>query len=860
MKKESLEARLEKLEEEVKSLKQTLRAIGGEGETAESLPSSAKRITHRGEGKKPSVSSTKSESSTVQESHFRLQEKWLRFERVVGERWLVWIGAFVFAAGFGLFLKYAFEQGWINEIARFILGFLGGILLVWFAEFLYKKKFVALAQGISGLGLVILYLSIFTAYHFYHILSVLPAFILFFCTIVGGMTLAMIHNSFPTAFLSIFGAFATPILLANPTSTVYYEPKLFSYLFIINIGVLYVSSVKKWRAISFLSFICTIIYFTGWYMREYTSSDFPLAAGFVAVYFILFSFMSTPQSIIWKKKSNLEDVIFVIINPLLFFLITYSMLIHRGITKVLPLIPLFMAVYYFILSAIIRKINKEDSILYGGLMGTAIGLLTLPVPMIVNGYWITVAWGVEAVALIFIGSKINKKPLRIGGLVIFLPVAFRLFIVDSFVLQHSKIHYLLFFNIKFFALFLSTITFAVGGFLLNGFKNITKREKIFAITLWSLFFIALFWILNVDLFAYFSHLSGLARRMSWTYSTILWSFFLLWLLLQGILKNNKSLRITGFYLMAATAFKIIFIDEPILYNYYKYGYPFLFNVKFLANIVFLGVIFGAAHLYGRKLKQGADLKKSGLLFLWTTFVSVLFLALNIEITSFFSHYGIIPFKLESMVFTSIFWSIFSFVLILYGVKKNMPPFRIAGLCLATLTFLKLVIENSTILYPYPYGFPFLINLKFASSVVLLFTLSYAAMLYATDKEEVIGFEKKVVPYLWSLFLILLFIELHSQASFSFYRHWQLGMQRAAFAISLLWVLYGFGLLIVGIVKRIFPLRIAALTLFGITLCKVIIIDLRFTDKLYKMFALLGIGAIFIIAAYFYRKYRQKLKE
>jgi len=85
------------------------------------------------------------------ETHETELREWLKLERIIGERWLVWVGALAFAAGFGVFMKYAFEQGWINELARVILGFLGGLLLMVFSEFLYKKQFRALAQGISAL-------------------------------------------------------------------------------------------------------------------------------------------------------------------------------------------------------------------------------------------------------------------------------------------------------------------------------------------------------------------------------------------------------------------------------------------------------------------------------------------------------------------------------------------------------------------------------------------------------------------------------------------------------------------------------------------------------------------------------------
>jgi len=77
-------------------------------------------------------------------------------------------------------------------------------------------------------------------------------------------------------------------------------------------------------------------------------------------------------------------------------------------------------------------------------------------------------------------------------------------------------------------------------------------------------------------------------------------------------------------------------------------------------------------------------------------------------------------------------------------------------------------------------------------------------------------------------------------------------------LSLLWILYGFGLLLTGIIKKITPLRISALSLFGVTLMKVFFVDLRFTGRLYKMYILLGIGSILLTTAYFYRKYRKRL--
>ncbi len=1002
-KKDSMDWKIEKLESDMKKLRASLDALKREKEEERPPPEEEKRSpekkeaaprkkTKKAEKKAPVIKPEPVLPPPEVEPSDTARMKWLQFERMVGERWLVWVGALVFATGVGIFLKYAFEQGWVNEFSRIILGFLGGMLSIWFGEFLFKKKYEALAQGISSLGLIILYLTIFTAYHFYHLLSIQWAFGFLFVVTIGGMLIAIIHNGFAMAFLSVFGAFATPLMLADPASTLYYEPFLFSYLFIINVGVLFVSSMKRWRTISLVSFVFTVMYFLSWFVGEYKTSDFALAAGFATAYFVLFSFMSTPQSIIWKKRSHVEDSVLIGLNTVIFLIIGYTMLYDRGGHTIIPLIPLGMAAYHFVLAGIIRRINRQDMILYSSFMATAIALLTLPIPLLVKRCWITVAWGAEALALVLMGSTvIKRKALRIGGAAIFLLVLMRLFTVDSFLWYHSRGGSFLFFNLKFLAQFLSTLSLGLGALLFSRFKAVSVKERALKVPLCTFFIIALFWVMNHDLFSYFAAFKGLSARMMLPYSTMLWTGFFLWLFIYGIMKENKALRFSGFCLMMVTAIKVLLIDYTVLYDYYEfnyplllnvkflsvacfllsilicaligaknkrggvalesgelwllwgtftsvlffslnmeiysffspmeksirmlryvissmmwtgfsfwfivvgilrqemrlriigfifvglaafkifffdtpmlyqyqYGYPFILNLKFLSLAMLLGVVATAAVLYSKRQIGGE--KKQGITMpvLWTTFVSLLFLGLNVEIVSFFARSEIAAVRLESHIFTSMLWTIFSLFLIVFGMRRRITPMRVTGIIIASFALFKVILSDSTVLYMHPYGLPFLINLKFAAAALLLFTFAYAAVLYTDRKESLQGVEKGMGPYLWTLFLILLFVELHSQAAFSLYRHWDLGEQRATFALSLLWAVYGFGLLLVGIWKKIFPLRITALCLFGITLCKVFFVDLRFTGKLYKMFVLLGIGIIFLMAAYFYRKYRQRLQE
>lgn len=991
--------KIEKIEEEIKKLQESLEELkqGKAAEAPKEETTSRKPEKKRRTKKPPKVTTPAREKKKedkqheVQKSPSEARKQWLRFERMVGERWLVWVGAVVFAAGFGVFLKYAFEQGWVNEYARIALGVVGGGLLVWFAEYLFRKRFTALAQGISGLGLIIFYLTFFTAYHFYHMFGVWWAFGLFFAVTIGGMVIALVHDAYATAFLSIFGGFATPLMLAEPDVSTYYEPFLFSYLFILNVGVLFVTSIKRWRAICLTAFILTMIYFLGWYEGQYTIADFSLAVGFATAYFVLFSFMSTPQSVIWKRKTRWEDVVMVGLNTVLLLLIGYALLLDAGYEGMVPYVPLGMALYHLLLAAIIRRVNRQDVVLYVSFMATSITLLTLPIPMLVKGYWITVAWGAEALILMLFGILMRRKALRIGGAALFILVALRLFTIDSLMWYHRGGERLLFFNLKFLAHFLITLTFGTAAFLFKRAEAVPKNERGIQMPLWIVFLFGLFWITNHDLFSYFASYSGLAARMAASYSTLLWTLFFTSLVSYGFLYKLKWLRMAGFCLMIVTCVKVLFVDAILLYDYYKFGYPFLVNVKFLSAALFLlgiaacGVICRELRKRGAEFDEGESVfiwitfgsmlflllnielfsffsplvpdirplrfaistilwtgfcswfifrgffrrnlplritgyilvgmtafkyflvdsfvlydRPFGLPFvlnlkflplalllavigaaarlhvrtdtaeekqkalavpvLWTSFVSLLFIGLNIEIISAFARSDVVAIRLESFLFTSMLWALFALFLVVLGIKRRILALRVTGLVILSLTFIKVFVENSTVLYLHSYGFPLLINLKFASAAVLLAVIAYLASVYSATRERLRGVERGMSPYLWTLFLILLFIQLHAQAAYAFYRHWHLGGQLAAFAMSLLWAIYGFGLLLVGIFKKIIPIRMAALSLFGLTLCKVFFVDLRFTGKLYKIFVLLGVGIIFLIAAYLYRRFRASIDE
>ena len=79
-------------------------------------------------------------------------------------------------------------------------------------------------------------------------------------------------------------------------------------------------------------------------------------------------------------------------------------------------------------------------------------------------------------------------------------------------------------------------------------------------------------------------------------------------------------------------------------------------------------------------------------------------------------------------------------------------------------------------------------------------------------------------------------------------------------ISALWATYSIVLVLVGIVKRFRPIRLMAIVVFGLTIAKVFLVDLREMDRVYRIVASLGLGVILLGVSLIYQKYRQQLSS
>lgn len=219
-------------------------------------------------------------------------ERWFKnnpdLEKFIGENLFNKIGIAVLVFGIAFFVKYAIDQNWINEYGRVAIGMGCGIILTVLAHRL-RDNYRSFSSVLAGGGLAIFYFTITLAFHQYHIISQQAAFILMIVITAFAVLLSVLYNRLELAVIAVAGGFLTPFMVSTGSGN---YVVLFSYLIILNTGLLILSWFKKWRLINVLAFFFTIIIYAGWMVKAFLFSDaippYANALLFATIFYLFF--------------------------------------------------------------------------------------------------------------------------------------------------------------------------------------------------------------------------------------------------------------------------------------------------------------------------------------------------------------------------------------------------------------------------------------------------------------------------------------------------------------------------------------------------------------------------------------------
>jgi len=202
--------------------------------------------------------------------------KILDLEKFIGENLINKIGIAITVIGVGIGAKYTIEHDLISPLTRIILGYLTGLGLLGFGMKLKKKYENYSAVLVSG-AMAIMYFITYSAYSFYDLIPQVLAFVLMIIFTAFTTVAAINYNKQIIAHFGLVGAYAVPFLLSEGSGAI-----LFSYMSIINVGILVIAFKKYWKPLYYSSFGLTWLMYFLWYgSKHQTSEHFGFITGYL---------------------------------------------------------------------------------------------------------------------------------------------------------------------------------------------------------------------------------------------------------------------------------------------------------------------------------------------------------------------------------------------------------------------------------------------------------------------------------------------------------------------------------------------------------------------------------------------------
>jgi uncharacterized membrane protein len=384
-------------------------------------------------------------------------------EENIGGKWFARIGIAALVIGISFFLKYAFDNDWIGETGRVIIGVFAGLILLALGEKTIRK-YPVYGQIISGGGIAVLYLSIFAAFNFYHLMGVYAAFFVMAIITTIGIVLSVRYDALSLMTIAIVGGFATPLMLSTGQNN---QISLLSYVALLDLAILAVSVFKKWRWINIIGFLGTILLFSLWGEQFYTDKVLGTTMIFLTLFFFIYSISSLIYNLVKKEKSTGVEQVLTLFSAIAYFSASFALL-NEDYHFFMGFFALILAVYYFLWAFMVRTITPEDDNLYGFLAFLTVAFVTLMIPIQFEQNIITIGWAIEAVLLMIVGIKSQKLSIGLFSIIVWVLTLSRYFISDISRYDHDVS---LIFNKVFFTAIVIIIAAYATAFVIKKFSQ-----------------------------------------------------------------------------------------------------------------------------------------------------------------------------------------------------------------------------------------------------------------------------------------------------------------------------------------------------------------------------------------------------
>lgn len=636
-------------------------------------------------------------SSPKSESRIQKPNNW---EKFIGENLINKIGVFILIIGVGIGAKYAIDNELISPLTRIILGYFVGLGLLGFALKL-KPKFESFSAVLLSGSMAIMYFITFLAYSLYGLIPQSLTFVIMVLFTVFTVFSALKYNQQVIAIIGLVGAYSVPFLLSDGSGKVMV---LFTYMSIINIGILVIAFKKYWRLLNIISFVATWVIFGSWYFTGFKPElHFEIALAFLFVFFTIFYIAFLSYKLLKKENYEAKDVFSVLSNSFIFYGLGIGILSEHPIAShYFGLFTLLNAIIHFIVSTIIYKKKLADKSLFYLIIGLVLTFITLAIPVQLNGKWVTLSWAFQGMLLFYLGRSKNVLLYeKLSYVVMFLALGSLLEDWSHYDAETPILN----------SQFLNSILFIIAFGAIIYFQRKFKKEEItpkntlvsfmnhfipaaFVLVLYNAIRMEIsnYWDIKINKNqTYFSDYYSYKDVWVLNFTLVYLSF--LFLIIEKKFKNKfleiSTLAFSGIAILVFLT-SGLYTQSDLIYSYYNPDAKALLLTGFFAvaihyiSLICLGIL--AYHIYNyfrNNLNKNRNIFEIAfsILIIWIVSAEML-----IWIHAFNSW-------TNSKLGLSILWGVLSLLLISYGIWKNRKHLRLLAIILFGITLIKLFLYD-----------------------------------------------------------------------------------------------------------------------------------------------------------------------
>lgn len=327
-------------------------------------------------------------------------------ENFIGTNLISKIGILITIIGVFIGAKYAIDKELISPLMRIIFSYFFAAVL-FFAALRLKPKYENFSAILMGGGLAVTYFITYIAFSFYQLFPQSIAFAIMVLITAAAVGFALWYNQKVIAFTGQVAAYAIPFLLGDRSGN---AAVLFTYISIINIGLLVLSFKKDWKLLYHTAFFLTWLIYASWEVAgNYTASKFSTGLIFLTINFFTFYVTFLSYKIFKKQMYQLTEIGILLLNALFFFFLgTYLISENFTSQRALTWFTLANAAIHFIAGYFIYRIKLADKTVFQFIMGLGLLFITIAIPIELNGSWVTLLWTIEATALFYVAFKNNR--------------------------------------------------------------------------------------------------------------------------------------------------------------------------------------------------------------------------------------------------------------------------------------------------------------------------------------------------------------------------------------------------------------------------------------------------------------------